>query len=157
MLGIFLMLAPPVESLLSLHFSANVMPGHSTVGAQHPLSRPPTTRRRSRISFEGMLHSKKSRKVDSEAARQSASVQSKDNTDAGAGAASSVSATAPAVGRATPASTATSKPLSSVKSHIDELLAVPAASAADAAQYEQHWTFLLQAELSKSMSDVQVY
>ena len=57
--------------------------------------------------------------------------------------------TATAAAAAAAATTAAAKPPR-------KALMAPPASAAEVAQYERHWAFLLQAELSKSMGDVQV-
>jgi len=149
-------MAPAAGALLSSRFSTNVMLGQSTVGAFQPLSRPPTTRRRSRSSFEGTLWSKTFGDEQSEANRRLSSNQPGCNTDASAVTATTAVGTALADGTATSASMATSETLRSREMPSNENSMAPAPTADEVAQYEQHWTFLLQAELSKSMSDVQV-
>lgn len=155
-IGLCLAMAPAAESLLSSRFSTKVMLGQSTVGALQPLSRPPTTRRRSRSSFEGFLWSKTSGDEKSEANSRLSNNQPGFNTDASAVTATTAEGTALADATATSASMATSDPLASRDMPSNEDFMALAPTADEVAQYEQHWTFLLQAELSKSMSDVQV-
>jgi len=124
--------------------------GRSAAGARRPLPRPPRpSRRREDYSDDTALSASASNNGFGARSRPLSKLEKlakarEDSANLGTGKA----ATAPAAVAETVAAGAAKPP--------HEALLAPPASAAEVAQYERHWAFLLQAELSKSMGDVQV-